>query len=258
MRRLISFVISISIGLGPLYSSESKVSAWNKDAITHLKTLEKKGVESYLSQLEKGLGEALLVSDAQYLRKTLAKSFKASPPSFPKFSTQGSALIFKIENGAVLTLEQGSVDSDVWLLNKKALIVKDKSVEEIAHDAWDLLREEYKLGPYPEKNTKNAHNVIENIFNLFLPKAEAWVGAVIAIAVAVAVIGSVIYYVRKTTKASEKAIRQVGNSTARGIDKVSDAAANAVNRVGNSAATAVDKAGDLTDAATEAVNSHAN
>lgn len=251
-------MISLSIGLGPLYSGELKSQAWNKDALSRLKILENKGVESYLGQMEKGLGEALLVSDAQYLKKTLAKSFKASPPSFPKISTQGSALIFKLENAKVLILERDSVDSDTWLLNKKTLMVKDKTVEEIAHDAWDLLREDFELGPYPEKNTKNAQNTIQKIINLVLPKAEAWVGTVIAIAVAVAVIGAVVYYARKTTKASEKAIRQVGNSTARGIDKVSDAAANAVNKVGNSAATAVDNAADLTDAATDAVNSHAN
>jgi len=235
--------------------SQQKKSDWIASSLKQYETLQKLGPDSYIQSIEKDLNESLILSDKKYLKKVLASSFKQVPPVLPELKANNESLeiAFDKERSVFLTTEYSQSEKETLIkLNGKVIDTNNKSIEQITRNVWDLLSKDFGLGPYPEKQTSTS----QRFWNLFLPKAEAGLGTIGVVLVVAAVIGAIVYYTKKVTKASTKAIEQVGNATSRGIDKVSGSAANAIDKVGDEASGVLRKTGELTDAAKETVESH--
>lgn len=254
MRSIWAFLLSIQFVIPPLYAQQSE-SIWLNASLKHFKTLQQLGPDAYIESLEKDINEPLILSDKKYLKKVLASSFRQVPPLLPELKKTKDSLEVLLDDkrSAFVTTEFSQSEQETIIkVNGNVVDTKNKTIEEITRSVWKLLSKDFGLGPYPEKQDATSHR----LRNLFLPQAEASLGTIGTILVFATIIGAVVYYTKKVTKSSTRAIEKVGDSTSRGIDRVSASAANTIDKVGDEASGVLKKTGELTDAARETVESH--
>ncbi len=254
MRSFWAFVLS-SLMVVPQLPAQQQRTTWVDSSLKQYKILQQLGPDAYLKSIEKDLKEPLDLSDKKYLKKILASSFKQVPPLLPELKSkkEGIEVILDKDRTAYISTEYSQdLKENIVKLNGKFIDTKNKNIEAITRDVWVLLSRDYNLGPYPEETS----NASFHIWNFILPRAEAGLGTIGTVLVFATIIGALVYFTKKVTKSTTKAIEQVGASTSRGIDRVSGSAANAVDKVGDEAANTLRKTGELTDAAKETVESH--
>lgn len=240
-RRILSFYF-LSFALLSVHASQL---TWQQRAVSHFQVYKKAGVHAFITQIEKDLGEKLIVSDKQYLTTVLSRVFSKEPPTFPTVEEIAGDLVFSTGDVTAKVAVKETKDGLLLSLNGEPLQVSNQNIEELSRLVWASLSKKYQLGPYPEFS--KSRSVLHDALNLIFPKAEAGIGTVATVLIVAAVIGSLIYFTKKTTKATTKAIGQVGDSASGAVDRVGRSVANGVDRVSGSAASAIDRNSDAAE-----------
>jgi hypothetical protein len=183
--------------------------------------LKQHDLGAFIDDYEKSSEFKLSKSDRNYLRSTLSRVLKKENSNYPdlKFSTNKVEITYAGKT-SVLTFQKANDNSGAlsWRING---VEVPKNVQGSLQETSGFVEKILQSVMVQQKTSW---------LNFVLPSAEADTGTIVAILLCAAVVGAIIYYANKTTKATTNAINYVGKKTGDSIENVGKKAGDAVER----------------------------